>query len=63
MSERVPRRPAVFRPVTRNSVDTLRCFRCGAPAVEVVENPFTNRVQCRVCGARRDLERSLDANK
>jgi hypothetical protein len=35
-------------------VDAQRCAKCGAPAFKVVENPVTNKLQCKMCGALQD---------
>ncbi len=34
--------------------DARRCAKCGAPAFKVAENPVTNRLQCKMCGALQD---------
>jgi ribosomal protein L40E len=41
-------------PTASGPVDAERCTKCGAPAFKVAENPVTNKLQCKMCGALQD---------
>lgn len=49
MSGMISSQPA--SPGASQPVDARRCAKCGAPAFEVAENPVTNKLQCKMCGA------------